>query len=107
MIINEEHEIPKYKKKSSKKGQPRAKHKHIYKDCLLMKEDGSVSKASVCSICGKVDDVKIFESVVSEEHPKCYRMLSNKEILEKYKGLEIIKVSDMFVKKVDIKKSEV
>lgn len=68
-------EIPAYKKKSKKKGQPRADHKHTYETVLLTKyyhgtdfKTGKpyVSEQSlptkVCTVCGRIDDVDWDES---------------------------------------------
>lgn len=61
---------PKYKKKSTAKGQPRSKHKHVYETVLLTRyhhitdiktgkpkvyEDSFPTK--VCTICGRIDGV--------------------------------------------------
>jgi hypothetical protein len=63
-------EETKHKKKSTSKGQPRAKHKHIYKTVLLTRDYHSNnfqtgrpevheyrSVTKVCTICGRIDDV--------------------------------------------------
>ena len=61
-----ENEVPKHKKKSNKKGQPRADHKHEYKEVILhswwdnpfkhgvTNEHTEVCK--VCTICGRIGD---------------------------------------------------
>ena len=58
---------PKYRKKSTAKGQPRSKHKHIYETVLLTTKhefnigEKRISYSSmptkVCTICGRIDDV--------------------------------------------------
>lgn len=62
-LVNEE---PKHKKKSTAKGQPRAKHKHIYEVVLLTTkytynsyphETYSSYPTKVCTICGRIDDI--------------------------------------------------
>lgn len=63
-------EIPAYKKKSNKKGQPRSKHKHIYETVLLTrnyhttdfatgkpKVTQTILPTKVCTICGRIDEV--------------------------------------------------
>ena len=62
--LNEE---PKYRKRSTAKGQPRSKHKHIYEVVLLTTKHEfnmgeqrvhySSMPTKVCTICGRVDDV--------------------------------------------------
>lgn len=64
-------EIGKYKKRSTAKGQPRSKHKHIYETVLLHEEyewpdvktgrepikHDHISPTKVCKICGRVEYV--------------------------------------------------
>lgn len=63
-------EEPKYKKKSTAKGQPRSKHKHIYETVLLTKDYHTTNyktgkpettqttlPTKVCIICGRIDEV--------------------------------------------------
>ena len=63
-------EEPKYKKKSSAKGQPRSKHKHIYETVLLIKDyhttdiktgkpktNQTTYPTKVCTICGRIGEV--------------------------------------------------
>lgn len=60
-------EIPAYRKKSKKKGQPRADHKHMYETVLLtrchhfnfgeLRTSESKRPTRVCTICGRIDDV--------------------------------------------------
>lgn len=65
-----EEEVPKYRKKSTAKGQPRSKHKHEYEVVLLKTNfemnDFKTGKpkiiehlrpTKVCTICGRVDYV--------------------------------------------------
>lgn len=59
-----ENEIPKHKKKSKKKGQPRADHKHEYKKVVLHSWWDDIFKqgvkherieiCDVCAICGRI-----------------------------------------------------
>ena len=60
-------EIPAYRKKSKKKGQPRADHKHMYETVLLTcyyhfnlgepRTSESKRPTKVCTICGRIDYV--------------------------------------------------
>lgn len=71
-------EIPAYKKKSKKKGQPRADHKHAYETVLLTRyyhfnlgeprTSESKQPTKVCTICGRIDEVDKDESLY-EIHP--------------------------------------
>ena len=78
-------EIPAYKKKSTKKGQPRSKHKHIYETVLLTrnyhfsdfktgrpKVNQTILPTKVCTICGRIDGVDSDPSYYVEkpvQHP--------------------------------------
>ena len=76
-------EIGKYRKKSTAKGQPRSKHKHIYETVLLItpyevpdvhtgkqleKEHRYPTK--VCNICGRVDTIDYDEKWYNKEEHK-------------------------------------
>lgn len=75
-LINDE--IPAYRKKSKRKGQPRADHKHAYETVLLITRyhinvgRPSISEhilpTKVCAICGRIDCVDKDESLY-EVHP--------------------------------------
>lgn len=66
-------ETPAYKKKSKKKGQPRADHKHTYETVLLTRyyhfnfgeprTSESKLPTKVCTICGRIDYVDYDESL--------------------------------------------
>lgn len=71
-------EIPAYKKKSKKKGQPRADHKHTYETVLLTRyyhfnigepiTSECKQPTKVCTICGRIDHVDYDESLY-DVHP--------------------------------------
>lgn len=76
-------EVGKYRKKSTAKGQPRSKHKHIYETVLLITpyqvpdiHTGKQIKGErkyptkVCTICGRVDDVDCDEKWYNKEEHK-------------------------------------
>ena len=44
-------------------------------------------------ICGKVGDVRLFESVPMEDK-NFVRVMTDEEVLEKYKDLEIVELKD-------------
>lgn len=95
-------EVPAYKKKSKKKGQPRADHKHIYETVLLTKcyhgtdfKTGkpSVSEQSlptkVCTVCGRIDDVDWDESYYTEKKVPFVPFVSySRELTEKALSLQ-------------------
>lgn len=112
----EDQEIPKYKKKSKSKGLKRSKHKHTYKPCLLhleeeipninepngRKKTDNYYYAEYCTICGRLTNEKYIEGKPWEEHSGYSVMLTNEEIKEKYKGLEVKEIQDFFQKHVTI-----
>ena len=96
-------EIPKYvkrKRSSVSKSKNKSKHKHEYVDCLLIEEDRKPHKASYCKICGKVGDVKFFESEKTDHGT--YRVLNAEEVFEKYKDLPQMYVKDIFQKYIPV-----
>jgi len=53
-----DNEIPKYKKRSSKKRPRKSKHKHTYKECLLLEsQHRRYMKGEYCSTCGKIGNI--------------------------------------------------
>ena len=70
-------------------------HKHTYDNKCLLHDINmdTYFLSSYCIICGKIGIISK-DSELVEGH-KWYRMLSDEELLEKYKDLEIIDV-DIF-----------
>ncbi len=93
-------EIPKYRKKrpSVSSAGKKSKHKHIYKECLLIAENNP-HKAKYCTICGKIGDMEFFES---EKVNGGYRMLTDVEVYDKYKNMERFEIESIFQKYVVI-----
>ena len=89
-------DIPRYRKRSNKVVK-KSKHKHIYVDCLIYSNspNGLICfKSSYCNICGKLG-AKKWDSV-KVEGSKHSRLLSSKEMFEKYKELERFEVEDIY-----------
>ena len=98
MIVDEE--IPKYRKKkqsSVSKAERKSDYKHEYADCLLIDSENRPIKAQYCTICGKIIDVQLFETVRVEQG---YRMLDSEEIYQKYKDLPQFMVNSVWDKYV-------
>ena len=95
-------EIPKYRKKKPSKSKSASKsdHKHQYDDCLLIDEENRPHKAEYCIICGKINNVKAFET--DRLDGGRFRMLTYDEVFQKYKGLKQFQVKDMWDKYVSI-----
>lgn len=107
-IINDE--IPAYRKKSKKKGQPRSNHKHIYETVLLTRYyhfnfgEPSVSEdkypTKVCTICGRIGEIDKDESLY-EMHPDPDAkrwMVWRKDLSEKALSLPKWQAKDFFDK---------
>ena len=100
MMDNYNDEIPKYRKKKSSvsSASKKSKHKHIYKDCLLIMENGP-HKAQYCTIWGKIGNIEFFET---EKVNGGYRMLTDTEIYNKYKDIIRFEIESIFQKYVVI-----
>lgn len=100
-----EQEIPKYlkqKESNISKAKKKSKHKHQYGECLIQYniKIGLINKpttlitslSSYCTICGKIGDrfkedrsiVKDYRRTVDTPIGKCYQMISDEELYEKY-----------------------
>lgn len=103
-----DNEIPKHRKKkpsSTSKSKEKSNHKHEYVECLLInKESNKPYKAIYCKVCGKIYDVKMFETIEINECSNRCRLMNNEEIFEKYKDLEKYYVEDIWQKYVSISK---
>ena len=97
-----DNEIPKYCKKkpsSTSKSNVKSKHKHEYKECLLI-HNGYPHWATVCKICGKIGDLHFSECEPYRDG--MWRQLDYDEVFEKYKNLEKIVVEDIWQKYVPV-----
>lgn len=106
---NLENDIPKYvkKKKSNvSKSNSKSKHKHEYTECLFVDHNYTPAfprRGFYCKICGKINDVKLFETIKSERG-NYYVQLSSDEVYEKYKNLEKVHISSIWQKYVTVSK---
>lgn len=107
-MINIPDNIPKYKKKSTRKPPKKSKHKHIYKDCLLKSKIAfkyntgerivdRLHLGNYCTICGKIGKLTI-PTIEGRDN----KILSNDMILEDYKHLEIFEIDDFCDKYVTL-----
>ena len=94
-----EKEEPKHKKRSKKRGQPRADHKHEYKTVLLCRwsdhpfhqgeRTAYKAPSKVCTICGRIGDIDMSQyEMVQLECSSPYiihqRVIKDEENLEKW-----------------------
>ena len=101
-MINEIDEQIKHKKKKPStvsKSNEKSKHKHEYVDCLFI-YDNRPLKGQYCKICGKINNINIFETEPLRDSGLS-KMLTKEEVYEKYKDLEqivISRISDKYIK---------
>ena len=108
-----EAEEPRHRKKSKKRGQPRADHKHEYKTVLLLNEYENryfpckttlyERPTKICTICGRVGDtdMSFYDRVEVQDSlsVKVYeRVIRDKESLEKW---YVDDYFDKFAKKME------
>ena len=90
-------DIPKYRKKrrsSVSNSREKSKHKHEYKECLLI-EKNRPHWATYCTICGKIGDVHLFEC-------EGLTVMTDEEIYNKYHNLKQFKVDEVWQKYLQI-----
>lgn len=101
-----DNEIPKHRKKkpsSTSKSKEKSKHKYEYVECLLICNNRP-HYATVCKICGKIDDLHFMETKRMEDGR--YRVMHDDEIFEKYKDLEKCYIEDILQKYVPINQGD-
>ena len=117
-----ETDTPKYlkqKESNVSKAKKKSKHKHQYEECLIQC-NSSIRKGhiittlhSYCTICGKIGDrfkkeksiVKDYISTVNTSIGKCYSLITDEELYEKYHDkLPVFFVENIYKEKnVDLK----
>lgn len=93
-------EVPKYRKKRSKRKVSKSSHKHTYEDCLLIYADEVPFKACYCTMCGKIGKVQF---IITKRTSEGYHiMLSHAEVLERYNHLKKFHIYGYDQKFVDL-----
>lgn len=93
-------EVPKYRKKRSKRKVSKSSHKHTYEDCLLIYADEVPFKACYCKMCGKIGKVQF---IITERTSEGYHIvLSHAEVLERYNHLKKFHIYGYDQKFVDL-----
>lgn len=87
-------EVAKHRKKSKYKGEKRANHKHVYVEALADLK-GSYHRLTHCTICGRINDKYIFETIPIEDNINGRRLLTNEEVYEKYKHLPRVTLNEL------------
>lgn len=83
---------PKYRKRQGKKKTKKSNHKHEYEGVLIKSNTQFGEKyryGEQCNVCGKINNERYFETKRNEGSPFS-TMLSQEEILDKYKDLKIV-----------------
>lgn len=107
-----ENDEPRHKKKSKKKGRPRADHKHEYKTVLLLNEYENryfpgkpmlyKRPTKVCMICGRIGDIDLSQYEVTDLPDIKYRIreytIRDEDSLEKW---YVDDYFDKFAKKME------
>ena len=119
----QENEIPKYLKQRESnisKSNRKSKHKHHYEECLIQYHLPRITRTyillySYCIICGKIGDkfkenksiVKDYRRTVDTPIGKCYSLITDEELYEKYHDkLPVFFVEDIYKEKyVDLKQN--
>lgn len=119
----QENEIPKYLKQRESnisKSNRKSKHKHHYEECLIQYHLPRSTRTyillySYCIICGKIGDkfkenksiVKDYRRTVDTPIGKCYSLITDEELYEKYHDkLPVFFVEDIYKEKyVDLKQN--
>lgn len=107
-----DNEIGKYIKKkesNTSKAGKKAKHKHIYKDCILINvgrpymPNKNVFLGNYCEICGKVDNWRMVWDVERNGPYEVFSRLTDEQIKEQYKHLPQFEVDNICkVEKVNV-----
>lgn len=96
-----ENEIPKYKKKKNKTVK-KSSHKHEYKECLVyVDEVNGYFLCEYCVKCNKVKGVTLISEKDKELGEGHLRLMSNKDILKKYKNLPMRRIKNLDSKYLD------
>lgn len=101
-------EIPKHRKKvesSKSKSYKKSKHKHDYVRCVFDCGNNWLYDGSYCKICGKIGNMTII--TVADNNHMFHRMLNrNEELPEEYRGLERIRIDNIWQSYIPVSVSE-
>lgn len=115
--MNYEEKFPKYyksKESNISKSNRKSKHKHQYEECFLQYNligYPHIELSSYCTVCGKIGDrfkenksiVKDYRRTVDTPIGKCYSLISNEELYDKYHDkLPVFFIGDTFNKYVSL-----
>lgn len=103
-------ETGKYKKHTDSdvsKSKNKSKHKHQYADVLIsVGSSNSLYTGRICTVCGKIKDLKLATSRIEINEKICCRMLTDEETREKYKGLRKYHIDNLLQKYVKLEEHD-
>jgi len=98
-----------YKKRTASdvsKVKNRSRHKHQYVDVLIsVGSSNSLYTGRMCTVCGKIKDLKLTTDRVEINGKIYYRMLTDKKIREKYKDLKEYHINNLLQKYVKLEEN--
>lgn len=114
--------IKKQKRNNVSQSRYKSKHKHHYEECLIQYKSTFSEKRRLntglytyCTICGKISDrfkedksiVKDYIRIIDTSIGKCYSLISDEELYEKYHDkLSVFFVKDIYKEKyVDLEQN--
>lgn len=114
--------IKKQKRNNVSQSRYKSKHKHHYEECLIQYKSTFSEKRRLntglytyCTICGKISDrfkedksiVKDYIRIIDTSIGKCYSLISDEELYEKYHDkLSVFFVEDIYKEKyVDLEQN--
>jgi len=103
-------ETGKYKKRTASnvsRVKNRSRHKHQYVDVLISVEpSNSLYTGRICTVCGKIKDLKLATDRVEIDGKMYYRMLTDEKIREKYKDLKEYHIDNHSQKYVKLEEND-
>lgn len=102
-------ETGRYKKRTASnvsRVKNRSRHKHQYVDVLIsVGPSNSLYTGRICTVCGKIKDLKLATDRVEIDGKIYYRMLTDEKIREKYKDLKEYHIDNHSQKYVKLEKN--
>ena len=99
-----------YKKRTDSdvsKVKNRSRHKHQYVDVLIsVGPSNSLYIGRICTVCGKIKDLKLATDRVEIDGKMYYRMLTDEKIREKYKDLKEYHIDNHSQKYVKLEEND-
>jgi len=103
-------ETSRYKKRTDSdvsKVKNRSRHKHQYVDVLIsVGPSNSLYTGRICTVCGKIKDLKLATDRVEIDGKMYYRMLTDEKIRKKYKDLKEYHIDNHSQKYVKLEKND-